>query len=317
MQNIWIFIADKLSENQSLYLLLNTESHGSSPGKQGFKMAVAGDGSLHGSIGGGVMEHNLVTKARKLLSEKNAPAFLFQQDHNPKEGKDHSGMICSGKQTIAFFPLNKEHLSIIREIVVSIEENEPGLLRIANNQLCFEKGKMLQDQHQLEYQTGERWEYTEQLGLPDKLFIFGAGHVGLALSRLFSTLDFQVTVFDNRKDLNTFDDNHFADVKKIVDYKNIDGLVPEGKNIYVAVMTFAHKNDEMIIRQLASKNIKYLGMMGSEMKVKTIFDNLRNEGVPRQLLDKIDAPIGLEIGSETPAEIAVSIAAKIISVRRN
>ena len=313
MKNIWNFIADKLSENQLIYLMVNTHSHGSSPGKQGFKMAVAEDGSLHGSIGGGMMEHNLVSKARKLLAEKNTYSFLIEQDHNPKPGKEHSGMICSGKQSILFFPLDKKHLATIREIEVSIEENKPGVLRISMEEFLFNKGEVLSTETQVQ----EQWAYTEQLGLPDKLFIFGAGHVGLALSQLFSTLDFQVTVFDNREDLNTFEDNHFADVKKIVDFKNIEHLIPEGENIYVAVMTFAHKNDEMIVRQLASKNIQYLGMMGSEMKVKTIFDNLKNEGIPQKALDKIDAPIGLEIGSETPAEIAVSIAAKIISVRRS
>jgi xanthine dehydrogenase accessory factor len=313
MKNIWNFIADKLSENQLIYLMVNTRSHGSSPGKQGFKMAVAEDGSLHGSIGGGMMEHNLVSKARKLLAEKNTYTFLIEQDHNPKPGKEHSGMICSGKQSIMFFPLNKKQLPSVREIEVSIEENKPGVLRISREEFRFNKGEMLST----ETQTQEQWAYTEQLGLPNRLFIFGAGHVGLALSQLFSTLDFQITVFDNRKGLNTFEDNHFADVKKIVDFKNIESLIPEGGNIYVAVMTFAHKNDEMIVRQLASKDIQYLGMMGSEMKVKTIFDNLKSEGVSQKLLDRIDAPIGLEIGSETPAEIAVSIAAKIISVRRS
>jgi xanthine dehydrogenase accessory factor len=247
------------------------------------------------------------------LAEKNTYTFLIEQDHNPKPGKEHSGMICSGKQSIMFFPLNKKLLPSVREIEVSIEENKPGVLRISREEFLFNKGEMFS----VENQTQVQWEYTEQLGLPNRLFIFGAGHVGLALSQLFSTLDFQITVFDNRKGLNTFEDNHFADVKKIVDFKNIESLIPEGGNIYVAVMTFAHKNDEMIVRQLASKDIQYLGMMGSEMKVKTIFDNLKNEGVPQKLLDKIDAPIGLEIGSETPAEIAVSIAAKIISVRRS
>ncbi len=315
--NIWNFIAEELTNNHSLYLMVNIESYGSSPGKKGFKMAVSSDGSINGSIGGGVMERNLVEKSRYLLKVKNSTTFLLEQDHHPKSGKEGSGMICSGKQSVAFFPLNKEHLSIIQEIVVSIEENEPGLLWISNNQFCFDKGKMLQNKNQTQIQTEENWEYIEQLGLPDHLYIFGAGHVGLALSRVFNIMDFQVTIFDNREGLNTFEENSFADNKKIIDFKNIKNLIPEGDNIYVVVMTFAHKNDEIIIRQLLSKKLKYLGMMGSAMKVKTIFDTLRKEGFKQSLLDKIDAPIGLEIDSETPAEIAVSIAAKIISVRRH
>ena len=317
MMNIWNFIAEKLRNNQSLYLMVNIESHGSSPGKKGFKMAVSSDGSINGSIGGGIMERKLVEKAWQLIKTKEHTAFLLEQDHHPKAGKDGSGMICSGKQSIAFIPLNFEHLSSIQEIVTSVTENKPGVLQISKERLQFEARQLLSIENQLQTQAVEQWKYAEQLGLPDHLYIFGSGHVGLALSRIFSVLDFQVTIFDNREGLNTFEENIFTDHKKIIDFNKIENLIPEGENIYVVVMTFTHKNDELIIRQLLPKKIKYLGMMGSTMKVKTIFDTLRKEGFQQSLLDKIDAPIGLEIGSETPAEIAVSIAAKIISVRRD
>ena len=313
---LWKYIETNLNEDHQVVLMIVTENHGSSPGKKGFKMAVSDDGSIFGSIGGGVMERNLVEKCRQLLQTKKDTAFLFEQDHHAKFGKNASGMICSGKQTIAFFTLGKKQLSSIQEIILSIEQDTAGVLRVSKEQFLFEKEKVLSEGNQSGEQSGEEWEYTEQLGLPDKLFIFGAGHVGLALSRVFSMLDFQVSVFDNRTGLNTFEENTFADHKMIIDFKKIENLIPEGENIYVVVMTFAHKNDEMIVRQLLSKKIKYLGMMGSEMKVKTIFDTLRNEGFRQNLLDKVDAPIGLEIDSETPAEIAISIAAKIISIKR-
>lgn len=316
MMNIWNFIAEELTNNNSVYLMVNIESQGSSPGKKGFKMAVSSDGAIYGSIGGGLMERNLVEKSRQLLKTKEHTTFLLTQDHHPKAGKDGSGMICSGKQHIAFIPLNFKHLSTIQEIVTSVTKNKPGVLQISKAQFLFDAGQLLKEENQIQTKAEEQWEYTEQLGLPDHLYIFGAGHVGLALSRIFNILDFQVTIFDNRQELNTFEENTFANNKKIIDFKNIKDLIPERENIYVVVMTFAHINDEIIIRQLLSKKIKYLGMMGSKMKVKTIFDTLRKEGFKQSLLDKVDAPIGLEIYSETPAEIAISIAAKIISVRR-
>ena len=316
MTNIWNFIAEKLKDNHTLYLMVNIESYGSSPGKKGFKMAVSSDGSINGSIGGGVMERNLAEKSRQLLKTKKRTAFLLEQDHHPKAGKEGSGMICSGKQSVAFFQLDVKHLATIQEIITSVEQNIPGVLRISSDHLLFDKGTILTTENN-QIQTGEQWKFTEQLGLPDHLYIFGAGHVGLALSQIFSILDFQVTIFDNRQGLNTFEENIFADHKKIIDYQKIEKLIPEGENIYVVVMSFTHKNDELIIRQLLPKKLKYLGMMGSTMKVKTIFDTLQKEGFHQSQLDKIDAPIGLEIGSETPTEIAISIAAKIISVRRD
>lgn len=312
----WKYIETNIINDHRLILLIVVKSCGSSPGRKGFKMAVSSDRSIKGSIGGGVMEHKLVEDARKLLEINSSKISLLKQDHQTKAGKEASGLLCSGNQTIAFFPLNKQHLPIVQDITVSIEQDEPGVFLISNKQFRFNKGEILSGEKQDQTQTIEDWNYTEQTGLPDRLFIFGAGHVGLALSQIFRTLDFRITIFDNREGLNTFEDNHFANVKKIINYKNIGQLIPEGENIYVVVMTFAHKNDEMIIHQLAAMKTKYLGMMGSTKKVKTIFDNLRKKGVSQKLLDKIDAPIGLEIASETPAEIAISIAAKIISVRR-
>jgi xanthine dehydrogenase accessory factor len=91
--------------------------------------------------------------------------------------------------------------------------------------------------------------------------------------------------------------------------------VPEGFNVYAVIVTFSHKSDQMVLKQLLGKKIKYLGMMGSEMKVKTIFGKLREEGILQEQLDRVFAPIGLNIHSESPEEVAISIAAQIISVK--
>jgi xanthine dehydrogenase accessory factor len=82
-------------------------------------------------------------------------------------------------------------------------------------------------------------------------------------------------------------------------------------------MTFNHKGDEIVLRQLIVKNIRYLGMMGSKIKVKTLFNNLLQEGFSSEQIAKVHSPIGLSINSLTPAEIAVSIAAEIISVKNS
>ena len=291
---------------------------GSSPGKTGFKMAVAADGSITGSIGGGVMEYKLVEKSKKMLSEEgDIKPFILLQDHDPEATTNRSGMICSGGQTIAFIPLTDRDLSVVAVILKSIQEQEKGVFELSEKGLFFFPDKILSQHIITEIVAEGHWKYQEQTGMPNSLYIFGGGHVGLALSRLFSNMDFQIYVFDNRSELNTLEENHFAHSKQIVDYNKVRNLVSEGHNIYVVVMTFAHKSDEQVLKQMLDKNIRYLGMMGSEMKVNTIFEHLRHDGFTQQVLDKVYAPIGLPINSENPTEIAISIAAQIIAVKNS
>lgn len=197
----------------------------------------------------------------------------------------------------------------------AVEKAEEGVLQISNKTISFQPNQNQSENFQTQIHSNNNWEYKEQIGVSDQLYIFGGGHVGLALSQIFSMLDFHISIFDDREFLNTLNDNQYANVKKIINYENIEDIVPEGMNTYVVVMTAAHKHDEMVVHQLISKKVKYLGMMGSKKKVKTIFDKFHAQGIDSRLTARIDAPIGLKIGSETPAEIAISIAAKIISVR--
>jgi xanthine dehydrogenase accessory factor len=110
-------------------------------------------------------------------------------------------------------------------------------------------------------------------------------------------------------------ENQAAHFSKVISYSEAGEQLPDGDNIYAVIMTFGHKSDEKVLRQLLGRPIKYLGMMGSSRKVKKIFENLRSEGIEEELLKRVDAPIGMDIGSQTPPEIAISVAAKIIQVK--
>lgn len=312
MNTIWDFVLAKLKEGQKLVLMLVIESTGSSPGRRGFKMAVAQDGDLQGSIGGGVMEYRLTEEARKLLSVRFSP-FLRQQDHHDENSNDSSGMICSGKQMLAFYMIEESHLPLIETLTSS----RSGRLFYTNEGIRLSESDRV-EKEQLEINDDKHWIYSEHHGFRQYLYIFGAGHVSVAVSRLFRQLGFYVTVFDNRREeLNTFQLNHYAHSKKIIDYNSVADYIPEGDHVYVAIMTFAHKNDRDVLEQLVGKKIKYLGMMGSESKVDKIYKDLEDKGIPRDLLDRVDAPIGLSIRSQTTDEIAVSIAAKIIMVKNS
>jgi xanthine dehydrogenase accessory factor len=310
---VWDFIKSKLKKDKQVILMVVIDSHGSSPGRRGFKMAVADDGEMIGSIGGGVMEYNLVELAKKQFEEQSG-IFCKYQEHSSKGDEESSGMICSGSQLIAFYPLDRSYLPLVE----SIAGTTHGKLVFTEAGFLFNREVDLPGEFVVDIKDGNKWSFTEQLGHANHIYIFGAGHVSVSVSRIFRQLGFNVTVFDNRnRQLTTFKGNSFAHSKKIIDYKKAAKYVPEGDNIYVVIMTFAHKDDRRVLKRLLDKKVKYLGMMGSEEKVASIFSKLKTKGVSQKQLEWVDSPIGLPIGSQTPDEIAISIAAKIISVKNS
>lgn len=312
---LWSFILNHLANNRRVILIVVIDAKGSSPGRPGFKMAVAGDGTIAGSIGGGIMEYNMVELARKKISEGVGNVFVKHQVHSAQAEHDRSGMICAGEQTQIFVPLFEKDIDSLTEITGCIDKGEKGFLTITSRGLAFKKTDAPFEALESHFTDENDWEFKETLGLKDTFYIFGAGHISLPLSRILRMLDFRVVVFDDRKELSTFDSNSFAHQKQLVDYENIGHLVPEGETSYVAIMSFGHRSDDIILRQLLSKRLKYLGMIGSKSKVNAIYDSLRKYGFTDADFERVDSPIGIPVGSQTPAEIAVSIAAKIIGVK--
>jgi xanthine dehydrogenase accessory factor len=146
----------------------------------------------------------------------------------------------------------------------------------------------------------------------------GGGHCALALSELMSKLDFRISIFDDRPELNTISKNEFADEITIIDdYERIGGHLPDDDGAYVVVMTLGYASDKVVIKQLCGRDFKYLGVLGSKAKMATLMKELREEGIPKEQLSRIRTPIGLPINSRTPEEIAVSIAAEIIAVKNS
>ena len=165
----------------------------------------------------------------------------------------------------------------------------------------------------------ESWNYVEKIGFQNQLYIVGGGHCAYALSKQMRALnnDFYISLFDDRGDLNTFLENDFPHQKKVVDYHKIAEEIPSGENVFVVIMTFGYRTDDLVLRGLLEKKFKYLGILGSESKIKKMFLDLKNEGVGEEILNKIHAPIGLIKHTKTPEEIAVSIAAEIIEIKNN
>ncbi len=312
---LWKTIHNQLSLDQSVLLLIVLENKGSSPGKQGFKMMVGADDTLEGSIGGGIMEYNMVEHARNLLQKKTLHIEIKHQVHNTEAENDRSGMICSGKQTIAFVPLSEADIPTIEQIIQTLAVGKQVYMHASPQGLALQETASTTDRIVCTLPKDGAWSYYESLGYKHRLLIFGAGHVSVALSQVFSLLGFYVELFDNRKKLNTFHENKFVHQKHVIDYEQADKFVAEGKQTYVVIMTFSHDSDLLVLSKLWNKKINYLGLMGSKNKVKKLFGILNTQGVTSEQLAHVKAPIGVNIRSETPTEIAISIAAQIIDLK--
>jgi xanthine dehydrogenase accessory factor len=157
--------------------------------------------------------------------------------------------------------------------------------------------------------------FLEPLRPAPQLIIFGAGHIGSALSQIGKMLDFNVTVIDNRPDFANAERLPWADSVIAVDYDKVLGDLSYSDETYMIIVTHKHAHDLEILEQLINKPFHYLGMIGSRTKVAKAFQQLRDQGVGEEVIQKIYSPIGISIGANTPAEIAISIAAELVAVR--
>ncbi len=313
--NIWNFLAEKLGKGKGCFLLTVIKSSGSSPGRQGFKMAVCDDGALYGSIGGGIMEYEIVEEIKTLFKSKKYEPRLIRKYHN----KNETGISLneySGEQIIIVQPLLGDTLSVINDISNCIDKNQTGILEIMCGSISLEKTSSNKGyRYQTDIVNDVTWKYNEFISPGDTIYIIGAGHVGTALSKIMVNLDFNIVLLDNRENHVMFEDNNHVHTRKIIDFNNIEEYVTEGCNNYVTIMTNSHDNDLLVLSKLIKKELSYIGLLGSQKKRDKFLKHLRNTGVSDNHLKKLHTPAGINIASITPAEIAVSIAAEIINVK--
>jgi len=312
---IWKFIYNNFQRNIPVMLLYVLESSGSSPGRQGFFMAVNAKKEMEGSIGGGIMEHKFVEMAKEQLQAASHKPQVKQQVHDKSATKNQSGMICSGEQTIFLYRVDEKDLSHIDKLISSIEENKNGTLLLSPHGFLFNNNIPSKD-FEFNIKTEEDWAFTEKTGYKNHLYIIGGGHCALAFSKLMYTMDFYIHLFEDREHLNTLEKNNSVHEKMIVkDYSELKELIPSGENNYVVVMTFGYRTDDIAVRALMQKQFKYFGLLGSKKKIEKMFEDYRKDGMDENVLQQIHSPIGIQIKSETPEEIAISIAAEIIKVK--
>ncbi|NWF89563.1 MAG: XdhC family protein [Ignavibacteriaceae bacterium] len=315
--SLWKFIKSHIEKDGAVILMVVVDSENSSPGRAGFKMAVTKNKEMIGSIGGGRMEVSLVEDAVKNLNAYKNVLWLKKLYHQGDSHEDSSGMICSGAQTIFTITLESGNIQDIEKIIQSIESNLKSAIKLNPDGLTFVEQNFLQKEIVFNFKNESSWFYQENISHQDKIYIIGGGHVGLALSRVMSLLDFHIVLIDSRPSLKTMEVNHFANEKKVISYNEILNHLDEGDHSYIAIVSHTHETDKLTLQKLLDKNFKYIGMMGSKSKVKNVMNELRQLGYNEDQLKRIHSPIGIEINSETPEEIAISIAAEIIKVRNS
>jgi xanthine dehydrogenase accessory factor len=230
---------------------------GSIPSFESAKLLVREDGSIFGTVGGGCVEAEVWSAARKVIQEEKPRKLTFNLNNDPSYD---TGLLCGGTLEVFVEPI---------------------------------------------------------LPVPD-LYIFGAGHVSLSLSKVATLAGFRTVIIDDR---DTYANRErFPEAAEVYadDFeKMFERLAPNSSSFLIAV-TRGHTDDMRVLRWAVGTPARYIGMIGSKRKVLEIVQYLEEkESIPRSQLDRVHAPIGLEIGAITPEEIAVSVVAEMIAVRRN
>ncbi len=315
MEKIFLAIEEQLKMGKPCLLATIIASTGSTPRSSGAYMVVGEGGRICGTIGGGSLEYNVILQGQEqIVQQKN---FIYEYTLT-MEGSAELGMICGGTCTILYQYLSTDDLPLIQDVLGIIESKEQYwlLLPVLKGKLQIWRGVSELKSNGL-IKIGDNPYYVERFNFDGKVYIFGGGHLAQEVVPVLSHLGFRCVVLDDREEFSKPELFTGAEEVLCVDFKDLANAVQITKNDYVAVMTRGHLHDADVERFVLKTPAHYIGVVGSRRKAKLTRETLRGEGFSDEQLDRIITPIGLEIGSETPAEIAISIAAQFIQVRAN
>ena len=198
---------------------------------------------------------------------------------------------------------------VIEEVKQSLKEGKGKLItyHLTKEQAALDGGAIC---------GGDMKVFIDVLQPKEEVLIFGAGHIAVCVSRLAKMVGFKVTVVDSRKEFANQD--RFPDADEIIAEDTEKALthLKITPSTYIIVLTRGHLKDEEVLGSVIKSGAAYIGMIGSRKKNSTVFQHLEEQGISAQELKEVHAPIGVDIGAQTPEEIAVSIMAEIIQVRK-
>ncbi len=163
---------------------------------------------------------------------------------------------------------------------------------------------------------GQLSVFVEPVVPQPRVFIFGAGHISKSISKISTLAGFASVIIDNRDAFANRDRFPEADEIFAEEYEDVFAKLPIRDTSYLVIVTRGHRDDMRVLRWAVGTNAKYIAMIGSKRKVIGVIKELEKEGIPRSAFERIFAPMGFEIGAITPEEIAVSIVAEMIAMRR-
>ena len=149
-----------------------------------------------------------------------------------------------------------------------------------------------------------------------RAFIFGGGHVSKGISKIATLAGFSTSIIDNREAFANKERFPEAEATYAEEYEDVFPKLPVNSSSYLIIVTRGHRDDMRVLRWAVNTPAKYIAMIGSKRKTISVVHELEKEGIPREAFDKVFAPMGLEIGAEMPEEIAISVVAEMIAVRR-
>jgi xanthine dehydrogenase accessory factor len=330
-----------LEDGGPLILASIVSQQGSAPRHTGARMVISADGTLYGTIGGGLLEIKTVREAKSLLAERRSRLMYFNFDSNDVAGPD---MICGGKATVMLEYLDAEGAGFFRTLRDSLKKGERCVyvtlfqnndidLKEACHCLVFQDGSFVEqhpltpeDREQVKQKAmgarsfktvsvADRQALIEPMGKAKTVYLFGAGHVAVPTSHVAALTGFNVTVVDDRAEFASAERFPDATVRVVEHFSHaLDGLDIDTDS-FLVIVTRSHLFDHVVLEAALHTKAGYIGMIASRRKRDALYRALLDKGFQQADLDRVHSPIGLEIGAETPEEIAVSIVAEMIKER--
>lgn len=331
--------AQVLGRGENIALITVISTTGSTPGKVGYKMLVWGeDGQTFGTIGGGLLEAEIINMAKNILPKTENQVLRF----NLNGTEDDEKGICGGSIEFLLESFDKQSLPLFKELSIAIEngakavlisiispEKPPEKILLGNAEqidaanigfspdIIESVKKLVAEERSAKKTLKDGVQiFIETISEQPMVFIFGAGHLSYHISKYAKSLNFRVTVCDDRAEFANI--QRFPDVDNIIveSFENIFDKIEINKNSYIVIVTKGHKLDEMVLEKAVKTDVKYIGMIGSKRKTLTILKRLNERGIPQETLSRVYSPIGISIGSVTPEEIALSIVCELVKIRR-
>lgn len=332
MREIFRKLQEAMKAGNDCILVTIIASTGSVPRGSGARMLVTKDGRVAGTIGGGAVEYESIRLAGELLASKKNFVKHYRLDTNDTED---IGMICGGDVDVYFRLLRAEDEKLraltdkVMELfktrgsawlVTQIAE-EDGIFTVFTEEGPvsteeFPEEVMLEKDRPALIECKDGQFYVERLLHAGKVYIFGGGHVAQQLVPVLDKCDFSCIVVEDRPDFA--DPGLFQGLAqtRCIPCDQLHTLIPEiTEEDYVCIMTRGHSHDYEALYEMLKTPARYIGLIGSRKKIAAGRERLKKDGYTDREINRITAPIGLEIGSETPEEIAVSIAAQLIGIR--